>query len=309
MSLRLKLLNSFLRIFVKPLLSQASSPKLARLSFNLVARFVFFTPPLSLQQKEIVTTSPRRLTARWISCGQVQPCAVILYIHGGGYVVGHATTHSGMLANLSRKCGIRVFAPNYRLAPEAAFPAQIEDVRVAWTALVDRGYRPEHIVIGGDSAGGGLALALLSELCQENTPPAACFVLSPWTDLTLSGASLAENAESDLILPPARISELREIYLQGADPMDPRASPLFAKFPNCPPVFLQGADTEILRDDLSRMATTLAAQGAHVQSDVWGNLPHVWPIFQGHLPEAETALTRIAAFIRQQVPSDRPTDN
>jgi acetyl esterase/lipase len=92
MSLRLKLLNSFLRIFVKPLLSQASSPKLARLSFNLVARIVFFTPPLSLQQKEIVTASPRRLTARWISCGQVLPRAVILYIHGGGYVVGHAAT-------------------------------------------------------------------------------------------------------------------------------------------------------------------------------------------------------------------------
>jgi monoterpene epsilon-lactone hydrolase len=225
---------------------------------------------------------------------------LIVYFHGGGYVMGNPRTHAALGANLTRRTDLSVCLPDYRLAPEHPFPAAFDDAVQVWQALLARGYDPARIIIGGDSAGGGLALALLGHLCATDQPrPAALFAFSPFTDLTLSGASIRDNAESEILLPISRLEQLRAKVLQGADPADPRISPLFADFRGAPPILLQVARTEILRDDSRRMAARLQEQGVDVTLQEGGNLPHVWQYFHGWLPEARKSLSLTAQFIRQ----------
>ncbi|MGP9789639.1 alpha/beta hydrolase [Roseinatronobacter sp. NSM] len=228
---------------------------------------------------------------------------VVLYFHGGGYVMGSPRTHAALAAFLTRKTGYETCLPDYRLAPEHPFPAAFDDALAVWQALVARGHDPARIVLGGDSAGGGLALALLAHLCSTRAPRPACvFAFSPFTDLTLSGVSIRTNAASEILLPVQRLEQLRQRVLQGAEASDPRISPLFGSFTKAPPVLIQVARREILRDDSLRMATHLRSFGGTVTVQEWGNLPHVWQYFHGWLPEARKALRDCADFIHQQLP-------
>ncbi|NIZ13954.1 alpha/beta hydrolase [Phaeobacter sp. HF9A] len=232
-----------------------------------------------------------------VSVGTPLAGKVILYFHGGGYISGSPKTHAAMLGRLSQLSGLEVCAAPYPLAPEAPFPAAFEAAVAAWERVLRRGYRPSDVVLGGDSAGGGLALALLSHLCQRGTPPAALFAMSPWCDLTLSGESLTRNAARDPVFPAARIAELVGYVLPvGSDPADPRISPLFGAFPDCPPVLLHSSAAEILRDDARRMAGVLRGFGAEVTEYVHPTAPHVWHLSDGWLPEARRALCDIAYF-------------
>ena len=163
-----------------------------------------------------------------------------------------------------------------------------------------QGWAPGRIILGGDSAGGGLALALLAELCDRGTPPAGLIAFSPWTDLTLSGPSLIAHAASDPLLPAARIREVIAL-IQGALPAsDPRLSPLSARFKNPPPVLIQVGSDEILLDDALRMAEALRAAGGPVTLQVAPLAPHVWQIFDGWIPEARQSLREAARFARLQ---------
>ncbi len=299
MSLRLRLLNLFLRLFVKPRLGRLRDPEEARRHLNRTARLVFRTPPLSLM---LPVAFANGKTALWIANRPTRlPTTrrrVILYIHGGGYVAGSARTHAKMLARLSRLCGMEVFAPTYALAPEHPFPAGLKDVENAFSHLNAIGYAPEDIILGGDSAGGGLAFALLSKLCLQGRPPRALFALSPLTDFRYKGDSFVENATRDPLLPASRKEMVRDMYLNGHSPEDPQVSPLLAEFPSPPPVFLQFSTAELLRDDSRRMATRLRSLGGQVTEDAWADTPHVWVLFDGLLPEARQALERIAAFVQ-----------
>ncbi len=228
----------------------------------------------------------------------------ILYFHGGGYVMGNPRTHAALGRYLARKSGMPCLLPDYRLAPEHPFPAAFDDAVALWRTLIARGYDPARIALGGDSAGGGLALALLGHLCTQDLPRPGCvFAFSPFTDLTYSGASIRENAKTELLLPPQRLEQLRLRVLDGADPADPRISPLFAQFKGAPPTLIQAARTEILRDDARRMVAHLRHFGAEVELQEWGNLPHVWQFFHGWLPEARKALNDTASFIRTRIPA------
>lgn len=234
----------------------------------------------------------------------------ILYIHGGGYVMGNPRTHASLARYLSRKAQMPVLLPDYRLAPEHPFPAAFDDALAFWHGLIAQGYAPGQIALGGDSAGGGIALALLGHLCAQTLPlPGCVYAFSPFTDLTYSGASITENAQSEILLPPQRLEQLRTRVLNGADPADPRISPLFARFHGAPPTLIQVARTEILRDDSRRMAAHLREHGVQVSLQEWGNLPHVWQFFPGWLPEARKALSDAAAFIRQQLPAPPTAGN
>jgi acetyl esterase/lipase len=296
MSLQLRLLTAYLRVIEKPWLRRVTEIAKLRRGFERSARLGFRDPAFALYL-------PDRLNGVAAEWAQVRPGrpGVILYLHGGAYLMGSPATHRAMLARLSQMTGLRACLPDYRLAPEHPYPAALEDAMACWRGLVDRGYAPDRIVLGGDSAGGGLMLALLARLLARGERPAAAFALSPWTDLTLSGESLRENARRDPLLPVTRVTEARGMYLGGTPPEDPGASPLFAAFPGPPPVFLQAARTEILRDDTLRMAEALRTQGGAVTVDLWPDAPHVWPIFQGWLPEADAALRRVAAFIAAEL--------
>ncbi len=299
MSLRLRIAMRIMAWAVKPLLGGIHTPQKARDSFERTARLLFRIPPLALFEPTEFDTPAGPRPALWSRSGPIRPRHAILYLHGGGYVTGSPHSHRVITARLARLTGTEVFAPDYRLAPEHPYPAALQDAEAAWDSLLARGIPPENIVIGGDSAGGGLALALLARLCARGQPPAAAFAFSPWTDLTLSGESLLTNGRSDVILLSSRVVEMRDYYANGADPRDPGLSPLLAAFPDCPPVLIQVSATEILADDARRMADRLRAQGAEVRLETWDDAPHVWQVFDGTIPEAREALENTARFIKR----------
>ncbi|HHL20222.1 MAG TPA: alpha/beta hydrolase [Aliiroseovarius sp.] len=298
MSLRLGLFKLSLRFAVKRRLARMRDPQEARRIFSALARYLFRAPPFSLF---LPGTLPPDTSGLWISCRPSRlPVRrrIILYVHGGGFITGSPQTHGAMLARLSRLTGMEVFAPDYRLAPEHPFPAGLDDVRDAFEALLGRGYLPDEILLGGDSAGGTLVFALLAQLCREGRAPRAVFTFSPLTDLTFASPSFTQNALTDPLFPPEGKEYLRDLYLAGHPPDDPRASPLHAKFtPPLPPVFLQYSESEILRDDSRRMAEVLRNSGGTVIEDAWPDTPHVWVLADGWVPEAREALKRVAAFI------------
>ena len=299
MSLQRRVLNVGLMLCAKLPLTFARNPLWFRKVFEAIAPWLSKAPPFSLY----LPTEFSGGRALWISVspGSHPPRSdkVILHIHGGAFIAGSPNTHKAMLARLSRLAGMRVFAPWYRLAPEHPFPAGLENVVAAFEALCQIGYAPSDIVLGGDSAGGNLALSLLAHLCAEGRPPAAVYLFSPMTDMAFSGASFQENRKRDVLLPASRAGDVADWYLAGEAPIDPRVSPLYAQFNAPPPVLFQYSDSEILRDDSRRMAQVLRDAGGEVHEDIWENLPHVWQWFDGHLPEARLGLQRVADFIKR----------
>jgi monoterpene epsilon-lactone hydrolase len=306
MSLALRLLNPALKLVVKRRLEKAGEkdiPDLRR-KFERMARWQFLPPPFSLRLPCEIALG---LKGMWIAhrpSENPHPGKVILYFHGGGFIAGSPATHSAMLAELARMTRLRICAVDYRLAPEHPFPAAFDDCLAAFDALVALGYGEGDIILGGDSAGGGLALSVLGHLCREGRPPAAAFVLSPLADFTFSGDSFEQNALSDAILPAERGADVASWYLAGADTREPRASPLFGDFPEPPPVMLQFSDSEILRDDSLAMAEKLEAAGGKVLRDQWLGTPHAWALFHNFLPEAHEALEGVARFIKDQLGPD-----
>lgn len=270
----------------------------ARSRFERMAARYFRTPPGTLALEATIAGVP----GEWVQ-NQPRDTGVMLYLHGGAYMVGSPRTHRGLVAALAQRTGLRAFVADYRLAPEHPFPAAFEDAVAAYDGLIALGHAPQSIVLGGDSAGGGLALALLSHLCHLGRKPAGVFTFSPWTDLTLTGASLVTNAAREQLLPAHKLTETRAVILGGATPQDasdPRLSPFYASFPSPPPVQIHVAESEILRDDALRMRGRLP--GAEIK--VAGDLPHVWPMLHAFLPEARQTLDDTARFIRSCLPPE-----
>jgi acetyl esterase/lipase len=295
-SLRARALNAWLARVERPALARmpAHPPAKIRDRFETQAR-LFFRPPRGTR---VAPISVAGLPALEIGRPQATP---ILYLHGGAYVFGSPRTHSGLLARLVARCDARAVLLDYPLAPEHPFPAAPEAALAAYRDMAAAG----PVILSGDSAGGGLALALLAEIGRLGfRPPLMTFALSPWTDLTLSGDSMTANAGTDVLLPPRRIAQARDIYMNGADPADPRASPLFADFTGASPVHLWVGDTEILRDDARRMADRLRGQGVQTGLTEERKLPHVWPIFPAwQLPESASTLDEVARAIQTSLDS------
>ncbi len=309
MSWQLKAMRVLLRHAVRPSLGRQRDSLSARVWFERGAWLNARGRPYRTFHEDEFVRDGHAVTALW-SSPAAPGAPFILYFHGGGYVMGNPRTHAALGGYLARKAELPCCLPDYRLAPEHPFPAAFDDAVHVWQALMAQGHAPERIALGGDSAGGGLALALLSHLCSTSQPlPGCVFTFSPFTDMTLSGESVRSNARSELLLPFERVEQLRNRVLAGADPADPRISPLFGAFNGAPPVLIQVARTEILRDDSRRMAEHLRAEGAEVTLQEWGNLPHVWQFFHGWLPEARKALGDAASFIRERCPQPPSAGN
>lgn len=296
MTLQLKLLHLFGRALMRRTALNAT-PLEMREEFRALITTWLRPPPLTLALPTTLAGRDALVVANRPGTRPPPVDRALLWFHGGAFVAGSPQTHLGMVARLARDARLEAFMPHYRRAPEDPFPAAVEDARAAFDALLARGLSAGNIVIGGDSAGGNLVLGLLAGLLADGIRPAGLVAMSPATDLTFSSPSLVENARRDSMLPAERQGDINVYYLAGADPADPRASPLFADFPDPPPVFLQYSASEILRDDSRRMAERLRSFGGDVTCDEWPDTPHVFTLFAGWVPEAREGIARAARFI------------
>ncbi|HEY4016381.1 MAG TPA: alpha/beta hydrolase [Polyangiaceae bacterium] len=240
--------------------------------------------------------------AHWLAAPGADTGRVLLFLHGGGYELGSFRSHGELAARLGRAGGMRVLLPEYRLAPGHPFPAAIDDVQAAWHwLLADQGLSAKSIAVAGDSAGGGLAVALLVALRDAGEPlPAGAALMSPTVDLTSSGASMTERADLDPISTPAMLRQFATEYLGGADPKTPLASPLFASLSGLPPLLVQAGTADLLFSDSERLATAAAKAGVDVVLEIGDGLPHAYPILLG-TPEAAKATEQIGKFLRARV--------
>jgi monoterpene epsilon-lactone hydrolase len=222
---------------------------------------------------------------------------VLLYLHGGGYVSCNARTHRPITASLARRAGQRVLTLDYRLAPEFPFPAAVDDAARAYTWLLETGIKPENITIAGDSAGGGLVLATMLRLKANQQPlPARAACLCPWVDLTGSGSY--RNGENCAMFRPEDGGAFAALYLNGAAANLPEASPIFGDLTGLPPLLIHISTTELLFDEALRLHEKANKSGVESTLRAYPGLPHDWHLFLGIIPEAETALKEVAAFIK-----------
>jgi epsilon-lactone hydrolase len=240
--------------------------------------------------------------AHWLAAPGTDAGRVLLFLHGGGFEFGSVRSDGELAARLGRASGMRVLFPEYRLAPEHPFPAAIDDVLAAWRWLRSgQALGARSIAVAGDSAGGGLAVALLVATRDAGEAlPAAAVLMSPTVDLTSSGASMTERADQDPISTPAMLRQFAADYLAGADPKTPLASPLFAQLAGLPPLLVQVGTADLLLSDSERLAAAAAEAGVDVTLEIGEGLPHVYQLMLG-TPEAAEATARIGTFLRARV--------
>ncbi|MSO75822.1 MAG: alpha/beta hydrolase [Alphaproteobacteria bacterium] len=223
----------------------------------------------------------------------------IFYLHGGGYVIGSPETHRSLAYDLSKAAAARVLSVDYGLAPERPFPAAVEDSLAAYGWLMANGGSAKRTVIAGDSAGGGLTIAALVALRDQGQPlPAAGVCFSPWTDLEGLGDSIKSRAAVDPMVALEGLTWMAGLYLGGADAKAPLAAPLYADLKGLPPLLIQVGDSEILRDDATRLAARATAAGVEVSLEVWPDMIHIWHYFAAMLSEGREAVERAGGFIR-----------
>ena len=240
--------------------------------------------------------------AEWVTPPEVEGNRAIVYLHGGGYVVGSLNTHRHVVSRLAQGAKARVLNVDYRLAPENPFPAALDDAMAAWQWHLANGGEAAHTAISGDSAGGGLAIALCMKLRDEGLEQPACAApISPWTDLTFSGDSMTERAERDPMLAGAdALSGMVMAYAQSTDATDPYVSPVFGTFDNLPPMMIQVGTEEVLYDDSTRVVKGIENANGSVEFRPWQDMMHVWHLLAGVAPEAEEGIAELAAYIAEQ---------
>lgn len=297
MSVRAFLSRLAIRAAVKKAGDRELPPQVIRKAFEKRAKILPRPPFFVERQEEELGGVP----CTWFRA-DASDHGVILYFHGGGYVVGSPNTHSNLISYLAKSSGAAVLAADYRLAPEHPCPAAVDDAMAVYTQLLDRGVNPAHIAVGGDSAGGGLTLALTARLLAEQKPLPACLMLySPWTDLGLSGDAYTTNRKKDCLLNHKEISRFAGFYLNGRPGDDPTASPLFADLKGCPPTLIQVSNTEMLYTDATRLKEKLEETGTPVTYEVWRNMSHVWQYLVGRVPEARKAIRKSADYVRGHI--------
>jgi epsilon-lactone hydrolase len=228
---------------------------------------------------------------------------VLMFFHGGGYCSGSILSHRRMVTEAGRAAGVRTLAVGYRLAPEHPFPAALNDARAAWRFLREQSIAAAHIGIGGDSAGGGLTVALINALRDDKEAlPACAWLVSPWTDLTMSSSTLTTKDKTDPIIHKTYLQELAGAYLgDRINGKDPRVSPLYADVRGFPPTLIQVGSAETLLDDATRFAAVLGAADVPVTLEIWPHMIHAWHLWNAHLEPGRRALANAGAFIRRHL--------
>jgi acetyl esterase/lipase len=255
--------------------------------------------------EDVKTTSVdvNEVPGEWSIVPGSDPSRVVMFFHGGGYCSGSIVSHRRLVTEAGRAAGARTLAIAYRLAPEHPFPAAYDNVLTAWRFLRDWNIPAAHIAIGGDSAGAGLALALIGRLREAKEElPGCAWLISPWTDLTMSGTTLSSKEEVDPLIHKQYLIELADAYLPaGMDRKDPRVSPLYADLKGFPPLLIQVGSAETLLDDATRFAAVAGAADVRVTLEIWPQMIHAWPLWNARLEPGRRALASAGAFIRQHL--------
>ncbi len=239
------------------------------------------------------------MPAEWLTPQAPARGKAMLYLHGGAYVFGNCATHRQLVSYIARSCGVRALVIEYRLAPENPFPAAIEDSLAAYRALRDEGYGPGDIVVAGDSAGGGLVMALLLSLRDAGEEmPAGAVMFSPWLDLTASGESMTTRAKRDPWFKPPDMPIIASYYCEEEEYRNPLVSAVFADVQGLPPIHIQVGDDEILLSDSTRIAEKIEAAGGEVTLDVWPQMFHVFQVFVHQMPESREAIGKLVPYVR-----------
>jgi acetyl esterase/lipase len=237
--------------------------------------------------------------AEWVVAENADHGRVILYLHGGGYVVGSINTHRELASRLSRATAARVLLIDYRLGPEHPHPAAVDDAVTAYRWLLSEGGSPSRMAIGGDSAGGGLTVATLVAVRDAGLPmPAVGVCLSPWVDLEGIGESMTTKAAVDPMVQRDGLLKMAAAYLGGQSPRTPLASPLYANLSGLPPLLIQVGTAETLLDDSTRLAERARKAGVKVTLEPWEDMIHVWQAFASLLPEGRDAIEHIGEFVK-----------
>ncbi len=287
-----RVVSWILRNTLKPRLKRARSIDQVR---KLLCPPPFRVPREIRIEPAVVGSVP----AEWVTASASGP-ATLLYIHGGGYFACSAKTHRAITVGFAKE-GFRVLAPDYRLAPEHPFPAALDDVSAVYRALLEN-TASTQIVLAGDSAGGGLSLALLVVMRDAGVPlPAAAALFSPWTDLAATGESLHTNDSRCAMFHGGPVAQEARHYLAGTDPHHPLTSPLYADLRQLPPLLIHVSNDEVLRDDSTRLADRARDAGISVDLKIWPTVPHAWQLAQTTVPEARQSLREAAAFLRAAI--------
>lgn len=286
-----KILKAIVKFNIMPRKIQIN--KLRNL-FNLLSKFVIVSEEITFQK--IVFD---QIEAEWIYTPETEsPDKVIFYLHGGAYFLGSVKTYHYLLGKLAQITKAKIFAVNYRLAPEHPFPAALNDAITAYKWLTKQ-ISPNKIIIAGDSAGSGLAIATLILLRDQHLPlPKASILLSPWLDLALTGKSINYNADKDYFISPNLAAKAAQLYLNFASTTHPLASPLYAELKGLPPCYIQTGSAEILYSDAIRFAQKAQQSGVNIELDVWPNMIHGWHFFGSFFPESREALLSIGKYLR-----------
>ena len=297
-SLAARVMRIGLRLVAKPVLRANPSVDAARWQLRLADRLI----PRPPRGTKTTAIDAGGVPAQRVTTPASRHDRHILYLHGGGYVAGWAGLCRDLTWRLATVCRVCVLGIDYRLAPEHPFPAALEDTVAAYRWLLARGTDPKRIALVGDSAGGGLVFAALLRLRDEGVAlPAAAAVVSPWTDLALTGPSWRLNAAIDAVIPVEQAPRLVDLFLAGADPRNPYASPLYGDPTGLPPTLILAGGDEVLRDDAVRMADKMQAAGCDVEIEIWPHMWHAFYLSTRGLPEAKVALARIAAFVTDRL--------
>ena len=300
MSIRAKLISLIMARTLRPLFDRVANIAEFRSALAKAERLGAAPPTTITVPPVIIADRP----CEWISAPRATPGQVLLYLHGGGYVAGGLDSHREIAWRLAEAAAITVLLVDYRLAPEQPFPAALEDACACYRYLLDQGYAAPAMHIGGDSAGGGLALATLLNLKNLGLPlPASAILLSPWVDLSLSGDILTGNAATDVMLTSQALHDMAEMYLGGRDARAPLASPLFGDLRGLPPMLVHASSSELLRSDAERLVRLVEAQGGDIVLTLWPHMPHVFQLLAARIPEGRLAISQLAVFLNRHTAS------
>ena len=295
-SIRSRMMYRMYKLFGSPFDASTSITK-QRSSIELQSKLCIMPIKVSVQP-----TSIGNMYAEWIKPAHTSMDRAILYLHGGGYTMGSCNTHRALAARLSAASESPVLLIEYRLAPENPFPAALEDAINAYHDLLNQKIGSKKIILAGDSAGGGLAVAATIFLRdQKEKLPGGIVCISPWADLTLSGETIKSCSKTDPLISLETSILHASRYIGQNDPRLPLISPVFADFSNLPPLLIQVGEHEILRSDSERLAENAHNASVDVTLEIWDGMWHLWHALAGYIPESQRAINRIGAFIRARL--------